>query len=78
MSIKFKDNDLVVLDENKLPFKNYFPPENVYTFRYVKQQKELLKKQHREEVIFLDRYRLATKEEIKNATIWVSCQVDHN
>ena len=69
MSVKFKDDDLVVLDENKLPFKNYFSPENVYTFRYVKQQKELLKKQHGEEIIFLDRYRLATKKEIENATL---------
>lgn len=37
--MNFKDNDLVVLDENKLPFRNYFFPNAVYTFEYVKQQK---------------------------------------
>ncbi|MHA1989292.1 MAG: hypothetical protein ACW98D_21950 [Promethearchaeota archaeon] len=66
----FKDNDLVVLDENKLSFKNYFPPDTVYRFSYVKRQKKLLRKQHGKEVIFFHRYRLATEEEIKNATIF--------
>lgn len=69
MSVKFKDNDLVVLDENKLSFKIYFPSNNVYTFKYVKQQQKWFRKQYGKEIIFLDRYRLATEEEIENATL---------
>jgi len=65
----FKDDDIVIFDDTKCPFKIYFPTGNVYVFSYVKKQKEVLRKQHGKEVIFFDRYRLATPEEIKNCRL---------